>query len=272
MIAENKYETVPAEHDDFPLRLRRYDGAAKFMMHWHGHMELLYFIKGGASVYCGGEEILTQDGDLITVNPNELHRGDYRETGVEYLCVMLPPHFFEWCGEDERYILERRVKNDERIKELFHEIFESFEKKADGYRYESLGTAYKIVSYLAQNYTAARLGRNEYEERNSRLENFNNVIEYIGKPYSEQLTTPVAAQMVHISECYFCHLFRQHMGVNFTTYLNQVRVHKATALLQNTKLSITQIASETGFNDVNYFSRVFKKCIGISPRKYREKQ
>lgn len=270
MIDENKYEIVPSEHDNFPLRMRRYSEAARFMMHWHGHTELLYFIKGGASVYVGGDEFLTADGDLLIVNSNELHRGDYRKTGVEYLCIMLPEHFFEWPGGG-RYIFEKRIRGDEKVEKFFFQIFEAFEEKADGYRYNALGTAYELVSYLSRRYAQSIMEVNEYEERNSRLENFNNVIDYIGKHYAEPLTTPMAADMAHLSECYFCHMFKKHMGVSFTAYLNEVRIQKALALLDNSRLNVTEVAAGVGFNDVNYFSRVFKRIVGISPRKYRDK-
>ena len=76
--------------------------------------------------------------------------------------------------------------------------------------------------------------------------------------------------MVHISEYYFCHLFKEHMGMTFLAYLNDVRIHKAAQLLKNTNLSITRIAAETGYNDVNYFCRIFRKKMNRSPGNYRK--
>lgn len=269
MIDENKYETVPAEEDKFPLRIRKYGGAAKFQMHWHGHAELLYFIKGGASIYCGGREYTAADGDLIIVNPNELHRGDMRKTGVEYLCLMLPMMFFDWAGGEERYIFCQIIKSDEYIRELILSLYRSFEEKKEGYRYLTLSRAYELMAYLAENYAAAKLDKSGYMARNSKLESFNNVIEYIERNYAEPLTTSKAAELVHLSEYYFCHLFKKHIGSSFTSYLNEIRVQKAAELLKNTKKSVTEIAAETGFNDVNYFCRVFKRFMGAPPKSFK---
>lgn len=269
MIDENNYEIVPAEEDKFPLRLRRYSGSAQFPMHWHGHTELLYFIRGGASIYCGGEEYTSEDGDLIIVNPNELHRGDFRKSGVEYLCVMLPAVFFEWAGGEERCIFCSRIKPDKNISELMLMLYKAFEEKRDGYRYRTLSCAYELIAYLAENYTVSRLDKSDYAARSLKLENFNNVIEYIDRNYSEPLTTSKAAELVHLSEYYFCHLFKKHIGSSFTTYLNEIRVQKAAELLKNSKMSVTQIAAEVGFNDVNYFCRVFRRFTGASPKQYK---
>lgn len=268
MIDENKYETVPPEADAFPLRLRRHSGAAKFFVHWHGHVELLYFIKGGATIYCNGEELLTEDGDLIIVNANELHRGDFRNTGVEYLCIMLPPCFFEWTGSKERYLFQKLIKKDEKIYKLISEIFKSFKQKENGYRYHSLGLAYELVAYLVKEYRVGMLDEKEYSSRCNKLEHFNIIIDYVGKNYAEPLDSSMMAGMMHLNEHYFCHLFKQYMGVNFTTYLNEVRVQKAVILLENTRLNVTQVAMNVGFSDVNYFSRVFKRYIGVSPKNF----
>lgn len=269
MKQENNYEIIPAEEDKFPLRIRRYSGSANFAMHWHGHMELLYFIKGGVSLYCGGAEYAVKDGDLIIINPNELHRGDMRQVGTDYLCVMLPPLFFDWLGGEMRSIFITRISADSCIEDLMLRLYRSFEGKKDGYRYLALGCAYELIAYLTENYAAAQLDKNEYAARNSKLENFNNVIEYIEKNYSDPITTSKAAQLVHLSEYYFCHLFKKHIGCSFTAYLNEIRVQKAQILLKNTKMSVTEIAAEVGFNDINYFCRVFRRFTGFSPTQYK---
>lgn len=271
-IDENNYQTVPAETDNFPLRLRRYREAARFMMHWHGHTELLFFLRGGASIYCGGEEFLTEDGDLLIVNANELHRGDFRETGVHYFCIQIPPDFFVWAGRGSRYIFEKRIRGDARIRDMFMGIYEVYWTKAEGYRYRTLGKTYELIAYLIQNYRIGTLDEKEYEARNRKLENFNNIINYIEKNFAEPLTTLTVANMAHLSEYYFCHQFKKSTGVSFVSYLNEIRIQKAAVLLNNTRLSITEIAVEVGFHDVNYFSRVFKRNMGISPQKYRKRE
>jgi YesN/AraC family two-component response regulator len=64
-------------------------------------------------------------------------------------------------------------------------------------------------------------------------------------------------------------LFKQEMGVTFTDYLNQVRINRSCELLTNTSLSLIDVSLQAGFDDQSYFSKVFKKIKGVTPKSYR---
>ncbi|MFD1903899.1 helix-turn-helix domain-containing protein [Paenibacillus rhizoplanae] len=66
--------------------------------------------------------------------------------------------------------------------------------------------------------------------------------------------------------------FKQITGENLSDYLTGLRVEKAKALLQNTNLRLSQIAELVGYEDEKYFSRVFKKTAGLTPREYRKQE
>ena len=66
-------------------------------------------------------------------------------------------------------------------------------------------------------------------------------------------------------------LFKKNLGMTFTEHLNQTRVGKSCSLLTSTTLSLSEIASRCGFEDQSYFSKVFKKQMGVSPKEYRKK-
>lgn len=83
------------------------------------------------------------------------------------------------------------------------------------------------------------------------------------------LTLHAVAAHVGLSSNHFSYIFKQRMGVNFIKYLTNVRVDYARELLRTTDLSGAQIAEKVGFNDPNYFSVVFKKICGMTPREYR---
>lgn len=270
-IDENKHQDIPEEADKFPIRLRQYREAARFMMHWHGHMEILYFRKGGASIYCGGEEYLTKDGDMVIANANDLHRGDFRESGVHYFCIQIPPEFFSWPGTDHRYILQTYISGDTLLGELVGNIYSAYWKKENGYKHATLGHTFHLIAYLIRHYSAQILDEREFAARSRKLENINKLIDYVEINYAEAMTTQMAASITHLSEYYFCHLFKERMGISFTSYLNDIRIRKAASLLSSSRLSITEIAAAVGFSDVNYFSRLFKKKNGVSPRYYRKR-
>lgn len=77
------------------------------------------------------------------------------------------------------------------------------------------------------------------------------------------------AKKAGYSTSQFSHLFRQHTGTSPINYLNELRIQRAAEFLNNTDWSIKRIAYELGFEDPLYFSRNFRKCVGLSPKAYR---
>jgi len=98
-------------------------------------------------------------------------------------------------------------------------------------------------------------------------------VEYIAKNYMKPLTLEQAARQVHLSPAYFSCLFSREQGQTFTEFLTATRLEKAKELLRTAPaLPISDIAGEVGYEDVSYFSRVFKKKIGTTPAHYRKKR
>ena len=94
-------------------------------------------------------------------------------------------------------------------------------------------------------------------------------IRYISKNYATDLTLPEVAEHVHLNPAYFSSLFKQSTGSSFKEYLNLVRVEESKRLLSNTDFSIMDIAQAVGFEDQSYFTKIFKKYTGLTPRQYR---
>jgi len=87
--------------------------------------------------------------------------------------------------------------------------------------------------------------------------------------HSPSLSLTDVASHVNISPAYFSQLFHQETGENFIDFLTNARMRKARSLLNNTAMRSSEVALACGYNDPNYFSKVFKKLFGVSPREYR---
>ena len=94
-------------------------------------------------------------------------------------------------------------------------------------------------------------------------------IEYIGEHYTEDISLSDVADQVGISAGYLSTMFSQNMECKFVDYLNQVRIEHACTYLEQNFLKTYEIAYKVGFRDEKYFSKVFKKVIGKSPKEYR---
>lgn len=92
---------------------------------------------------------------------------------------------------------------------------------------------------------------------------------FIVQNYMHDISMQDAAQFMHYSDTYFCKLFKQGFGSNFTTYLTKYRMREAERLLKHTELSVKEVAQRTGYTDANYFAKVFKRQTGVIPSEYR---
>jgi two-component system, response regulator YesN len=90
-------------------------------------------------------------------------------------------------------------------------------------------------------------------------------MDHININYANDLRLKDIAEVVCISPQYFSKIFKDELGYNFIDYLTHVRIQKAKEMLKEGRLSIKEISYCVGYNDPNYFSRLFKKLEGISP-------
>jgi transcriptional regulator GlxA family with amidase domain len=92
---------------------------------------------------------------------------------------------------------------------------------------------------------------------------------YVHIHSAEPVSLDHIASYVGLSERHLNRCFRKELGVTAMTYLRRYRVRQAKALLEQGDLLITEVATAVGFSDSNYFARVFRREVGVSPRAYR---
>ena len=93
--------------------------------------------------------------------------------------------------------------------------------------------------------------------------------QFVRQHVGEHLTTRQMAEVVHLSEAYFCRLFHRLTGLTFHAYLAQVRVNVAKGALQHSEARVNEIALATGFRSASDFSRIFKAGVGMTPSAFR---
>lgn len=77
---------------------------------------------------------------------------------------------------------------------------------------------------------------------------------------------------LNVSESYFMHLFKQKVGVSFIKYSTKIKISRAKELLSYTNSTINEIAYSLGYNDALYFSKIFKKQVGVSPKQFKNRR
>lgn len=101
---------------------------------------------------------------------------------------------------------------------------------------------------------------------------FDMIVDYIDAHYCDaDISLKKLAAVFSYTEKYLSHLFKQKMGVGFSQYVNQLRLRYAHGLLDQRIYSVAEVAAQCGYSDAFYFSKVFKKAVGIPPNEYRKK-
>ena len=93
---------------------------------------------------------------------------------------------------------------------------------------------------------------------------------YIKENYMNKITLEDVAEVSKVTPNYLSKIFKESMGRTFSTYLNQVRIEHSKKLLEIEDMPLEEVAVKSGFADQSYFTKVFKKLMGTSPKKYKQ--
>jgi len=94
-------------------------------------------------------------------------------------------------------------------------------------------------------------------------------LDYIKRNYANPITLEEVANHVYLNPSYFSKIFKNEMNCTFVAYVNKVRINASKSLLLNNNIPLSDIIALVGFDDQSYFTKVFKKEVGITPGKYR---
>lgn len=133
-----------------------------------------------------------------------------------------------------------------------------------------LNEFHEIIKFT-QRFVEKLLEQVKEQQNNKRHFIIDEVVEYVNENYHLPICVEETAQKFSLSPFYFSKLFKEYQNINFVDFITEIRIKKAIELFANESLNIKEIAYQVGYRDANYFSRVFKKTIGMSPKDYRNK-
>ena len=94
-------------------------------------------------------------------------------------------------------------------------------------------------------------------------------VQYVDAHYAEEISAASVAKALFISESYLSKQFRRELNTSFSEYLNYVRIRRSMQLLRATDMMVYEVSLATGFSDPKYFATMFRKYVGVSPRRYK---
>lgn len=263
----SNYESIPVFHDKASVKAYVNNKGVEFSPHWHEHMELFYFLEGEGLYTCNGNTYSVKSGDMIVVNSTQIHTLT-NTSSIRYGCILFYPSFFWDISLEQSVSIKNFIQNDPFVREQCEKIFSEQTTKLYGYDVMIKGLSTTLLCYLIRHYPAKQ--NKSRGTSTEQLQKEHLLFDYIAKHYRESITTADLARFCHVTESYFCRFFKKHFGRTPTTYLNEYRIDKAVQQLRNTQDSITTIALEIGYTDISYFTKTFKKIMGITPKEFRK--
>lgn len=167
------------------------------------------------------------------------------------------------------------------IKEKYADCIIIFITAYDRFDYAIEAMHIKAFDYLLKPWKEERL----FELINTAIENVRSmqktdsivhsqkdvIKDYIDRNYKKDISAKDVAGILGYSDVYFSKVFKQLFDDNFINYLTKIRIDRAKVLLKDVSFNIKEIGKSVGYADSNYFTKVFKRSIGISPSEYRSK-
>lgn len=177
------------------------------------------------------------------------------------------------------FIKNLREKNY-KTKIIFLTGFEKFEYAKEAITYKASAyllkpvkknELYSVIKNLLLENMSVDIVEEEVEKTTSDNLLINNVLEYLNEHYtSSELTLNIIAENFYINSSYLSSTFKKEINKSITEYILEKRITLAKTLLQDKDIKIADIPDKIGYKDYYYFSKTFKKHVGISPLKYKQ--
>ena len=153
------------------------------------------------------------------------------------------------------------------IHKIAWNLFDSLSSKLFGYELVVHGTLYQFFgAIISQGYVSNSPAHSSRDLK--RIMQLKQALEYIEASYTTTVSLQDISESVQMSPKYFCRFFQEMTHRTPIEYLNNYRIERACYLLLTTNQTITEIAYNTGFNDLSYFIKTFKKYKGTTPKQY----
>ena len=251
-----------------------------FEGHHHQEIEVYFLVSGQRYYYIDNQTHLVMPRDLVIIREDLPHRV-----------------FSAGYGQFERYIIyiDRKFVSENLTDEAARSLFNIFDSDTFVYRLQNpakIESLYRrmhteglarpkgadkrkaLTELASELLSEVSASLNAYSPTNAKVSYVNkNILQiaaFINQNHGQKLSLDLLSEKFNLSKYYLCKLFKNSFGYTFSDFLNHVRITEACKLLENSDLSVAEIAQKTGYSDIAYFCRVFKKIMGISALKYRK--
>ena len=279
---QNYHETKSHTVSEFPYNTYLCSIPLDFTLvplHWHAELEIVVIKKGTGLISVDFDKRTVTSGDIVFIRPGQLHSIEQYSTRVmEYENIILKPELLI-SGETDlcarQFIkgelrcaafLTPAVPGYPEISDCISHIDYLCERQPNGYQLAVKGFLFQLL-FLLISHQQKKSAIPALQTKS--LEKIKTILKYVEEHYDEHITIDDMAALTFYSKSHFMKFFKAHMGTGFIEYLNDYRLTIAERLLRTSDASVLEIAEKSGFDNLSYFNRIFKRKYGQSPGKQR---
>lgn len=248
-------------------------------LHWHEEIQFVYVLKGIVRFQVNDQEILVEEGEGLFINSECLHGAkDELNSNATYICLNVHPTFLMVPELFSAYVIPYiQATNLDHMK-IEHAvawgreacghivtIYELLLKENEFYEIHISKHLTSLWLLLISN--AIPVTDTANVRKNKRIKD---MLSWIHLHYDETVSLEDIAKAGLLSKSECCRYFKTILGLSPMQYVNHYRIEKSLTLLQNTELSVTEIAFKVGYNGSSYYIEQFKKSMHTTPKSYQK--
>jgi len=226
---------------------------------------LMYLCRGKLKIYYGEKKCILKSGQVIIFPPHTpVMYENISDDRIDYRWIHFTGNKAEKLINDAQLPLSMpiEVSVDEKIISEFQSLFNEYIDRDFLFETTSVAKFINIISLFGRAATHLNTDHSSASLKNA--------LKYIDENYTKEIDIKELAKQEHISYAYFRTIFKKKTGTSPNQYIIMLRLRNASILLKQTELSIKEIAGSVGFSDQMYFSRIFKKRFGMTPKEFRK--
>lgn len=279
-IDKNGIESVNYDIPELPIYIR--DGRLSelknytFKAHYHSDWEFIAVLEGEMEYSINGRVIELEKGDSLFVNSNPVHFGfSSKHRDCKYICLIVHPSLFCTNPYIERnYIApvcnsgyEYLITKDTAVHSLITQVYNKKQSGKDNLYFDIQSDLFRLAEAV---YELLDRLPNISESRQD-FSGIRTMLDFIAKNYGEKITLSDIAESANVCNNSCIAIFKKFTNFTPMEYLTNFRLEKACVLLRETDKTVAEIAFDCGFSGGSYFGEVFKRSMGITPKKYRKR-
>ncbi len=249
-------------------------------VHWHDELEIIYVKSGYLTVSISGESYIGNAGDVFVVSPGNLHLMGAQTGTVDYFTFLFPLKYISFRTDDMlndklleplnsgQLMISPRVKGT--AKELCEQliaIYVANNNESESKITAQIKTKIILLQFILEMWKQGFVIENDTSGRNMVEKE---MVSYVQQNFTGKISLKEFGEQFHLSEKYISRYFKEHFHIALSQYITYLRLEHAKQLLQDTDIPITEVAMQSGYQNVSYFIRSFKKAYGVSPLKYKK--